>query len=219
MLIDLHAHSLLSDGTLIPSELVRRYVVAGFEAIAITDHADSSNIDNIVDSLVKVCSELNKYWKIKVIPGVELTHIPLEQFPILTKRARRRGARIVIAHGETPVEPVLEGTNNAAIKACVDILAHPGFIKEEDVVLAKSNNCLLEITTRKGHCNGNQHTACAAKKIGAMLTLDSDSHVPEDIPSGELFEKTARACGLSSEDMALIERNKFNLVKRIFNHI
>ena len=44
-MVDLHTHSLLSDGQLLPSELVRRAEVRGYEAIAITDHVDFSNID------------------------------------------------------------------------------------------------------------------------------------------------------------------------------
>jgi putative hydrolase len=215
MLIDLHTHSFLSDGALIPSELVRRYIVAGFDAVAITDHADSSNIDNIIKSLNKVCSELNKYWPIKAIPGIELTHIPLQQFLPLTKHARKKGAKIVVAHGESPVEPVLKGTNNAAIRARVDILAHPGYIAKEDVLLAKKNNVHLEITTRTGHCKGNAHVAKLAKKFNALLVVDSDSHLPCDIPSKQLFEKTSNAAGLSSADLAQINKNKEKLIRSL----
>ena len=47
-MIDLHTHSLFSDGELLPSELVRRAEVIGYQAVAITDHADSSNLDWII---------------------------------------------------------------------------------------------------------------------------------------------------------------------------
>jgi len=217
MLIDLHTHSLLSDGMLIPSELVRRYVVAGFDAVAITDHVDSSNIDNVINSLSKVCRELNKYWGIKAIPGVELTHIPLEQFAPLTRHARKKGAKIVVAHGESPVEPVLKGTNSAAIKARVDILAHPGHISREDVLLAKKNNVFLEITTRAGHCKGNAHVAKMAKRFKAPLVINTDFHMPCNIPSKQLFEKTARAAGLSLADLSQINENKEKLLNKILD--
>ena len=42
--IDLHMHSLFSDGELLPSELARRALKLNHEAIAITDHVDYSNI-------------------------------------------------------------------------------------------------------------------------------------------------------------------------------
>ena len=42
--IEFHTHTILSDGALLPSELIRRAYVADHEAIAITDHVDFSNI-------------------------------------------------------------------------------------------------------------------------------------------------------------------------------
>ena len=78
-MIDLHTHTLLSDGELLPSELVRRAVVAGYTAIALTDHVDISNIDFVLPRIVKVAQNLSRHWPIKVIPGVEITHAPLEE--------------------------------------------------------------------------------------------------------------------------------------------
>ncbi|MFH1395347.1 MAG: histidinol phosphate phosphatase domain-containing protein, partial [Candidatus Omnitrophota bacterium] len=112
-MIDLHTHTFLSDGALIPSELVRRAQVAGLTAIAITDHIDHSNIDMVLPAIIKVSEVLNQYWDIVVIPGVEITHVPIEVFPELTLYARKMGAKIVVAHGESSVEPVLPGTNAA----------------------------------------------------------------------------------------------------------
>jgi len=90
-MIDLHTHSLFSDGVLVPSELVRRAVMKGYEVIAITDHADSSNLDFAIPRVAAACRELNRRWKITALPGIELTHIPPETFPELTDRARSLG--------------------------------------------------------------------------------------------------------------------------------
>ncbi len=46
--IDLHTHSLISDGVLLPSELLRRAEALGHKALAITDHADASNLAHII---------------------------------------------------------------------------------------------------------------------------------------------------------------------------
>ena len=105
-MIDLHTHSLFSDGVLVPSELVRRAVMKGYDVIAITDHADASNLDFIIPRVAAACRELTRHWKIKALPGVELTNIPPETFGDLTERARSLGAAVVVAHGETLVEPV-----------------------------------------------------------------------------------------------------------------
>ena len=69
-MIDLHTHTLFSDGELLPAELIRRAEEIGYEAIALTDHADSSNLDWIVPRIVRVCRDLNRYRKIRALPGV-----------------------------------------------------------------------------------------------------------------------------------------------------
>ena len=135
-MIDLHTHSLLSDGVLLPSELVRRAFMKGYKVVAITDHVDVSNFDFVIPRILKAASVLSNEY-IRVIPGVELTHIPVSDIDLLVKEIREMGNLLVIAHGETLAEPVEVGTNNAAIVAKVDILAHPGLISEEDALLAE----------------------------------------------------------------------------------
>jgi len=52
-LIDLHTHTIFSDGELIPSELIRRAVIHGYEAIALTDHADYTNLEQLIEAAKK----------------------------------------------------------------------------------------------------------------------------------------------------------------------
>jgi histidinol phosphatase-like PHP family hydrolase len=75
-MIDLHTHTVFSDGELIPSELVRRADALGIKGIAITDHGDFSNMDHIIPRLVKVAGYLNNLPGIRVLPGIEITHVP-----------------------------------------------------------------------------------------------------------------------------------------------
>jgi histidinol phosphatase-like PHP family hydrolase len=166
-MIDLHTHSLFSDGELVPAEHLRRVETLGYEAIAITDHADSSNLDFIIPRIVQAAADLNQYSSTKLIPGIELTHIPPAMFPELVAKARDLGAQIIVGHGETPVEPVMPGTNLAAIKAGVDILAHPGFISREEAEVAVANDVFLELTGRKGHSLTNGYVAKLAEETGA----------------------------------------------------
>ncbi|MEM2978255.1 MAG: PHP domain-containing protein, partial [Candidatus Hadarchaeales archaeon] len=76
MRIDLHTHSLLSDGKVLPVELARRAEVMGHVALAITDHADPSNLERLVPQILKASEEVNRSMKIRLVPGVELTHLP-----------------------------------------------------------------------------------------------------------------------------------------------
>jgi len=214
-MIDLHTHSLLSDGVLIPSELVRRAEIAGCTAIAITDHVDPSNIDGILASTVRVSEVLNRYWNIYVIPGVEITHVPIELFEELTVYARQKGARIVVGHGESPVEPVIPGTNEAAIKAGVDILAHPGYITPETASLAGERGVYLEITCRHGHRNTNGHVFDTAREAGADLVLNTDGHSPEDMLTAEMGKKVLGALTNSRRIIEEIGSNSENIVKKV----
>lgn len=204
---DFHCHSLLSDGELLPAEIARRYEEKGYKAIAITDHVDSSNIEHVTDCLLKFCSSLAKDAKLKVLPGVELTHIGLKEFKPLVNLARKKGIKIVIGHGETLVEPIIKGTNSAALEAGVDILAHPGLICAKDTQLAVNKGVLLEITSRKGHSLTNGHVAKMANQFGAGLVLDNDSHFPTDIISPDELIDVGLGAGLEKSDIDQIYKN------------
>ncbi len=211
-------HSVLSDGCLVPSEIVRRVEVKGTAAIAITDHADFSNVDHIIDSLRRFIDEEGPSMKVKVLPGIEMTHVPLDVMPKLAEYARKKGAKVIVAHGESPVEPVIPGTNRVAagLKGLVDILAHPGYITDEDASLAEKNGVYLEITSRRGHKKGNVHVAKAAGRVGAKLLVNTDSHSPEDFLTQRQAYSIAKLAGLTDEEaMRAIVNNPKELLSRV----
>lgn len=212
---DLHTHSLLSDGELLPSELARRYKVLGYKAIAITDHVDESNIETVVPRIVLVSKRLSTSAGIIVIPGAELTHIPVKNIRGLVKEARSLGARLVVVHGETLSEPVSPGTNKEALRCDIDILAHPGLISQEEAKLAAKNGIYLEITTRPNHAFTNGHVAKMAGFTGAKLVLNSDSHSPEDLLAPAAAEKIALGAGLAKADVAAARKNAERLIRKI----
>ncbi len=179
-----------------------RYMAAGYKVIAITDHVDYCNIATSTKAIVDFCRHWPKDSAIKVLPGVELTHVPPRQFASLAKYARAHGIKIIVAHGETTVEPVILQTNRAALKADIDILAHPGLITPEDALLAKKRGVFLELTSRKGHCDTNAHVAATALKVGARLILNNDSHAPEDIISPQALRNIGFKAGLNQGDIS-----------------
>ena len=126
--------------------------------------------------------------------------------------AKSLGACIVLVHGETITEPVLPGTNRAAIEAGADILVHPGLISEDDAKLAKANGVRLEISGRKGHAYANGHVAKMAKKFGTKLIFDSDSHTPDDLLDRNRAECIARGAGLEEKDIEEIFREAESLI-------
>lgn len=214
-MIDLHSHTFFSDGALVPSEHVRRVEVLGYEAIAITDHADSSNIHILIPNLIKAARDLNPLTATRLIVGVELTHVPPALIGPLTAQSRALGAQLIVVHGETPVEPVLPGTNRAALEAGVDVLAHPGFITEEEAALAAKKNILLELSGRKGHSLTNGHVARMAERTGAPLAVNADAHAPGDFLTAEMAEKVGLGAGLSREQYSNLRRDMAALVNRL----
>ncbi|KAF0188145.1 MAG: PHP domain [Desulfobulbaceae bacterium] len=206
-MIDLHTHTFFSDGALVPAEHLRRVEVLGYKAVAITDHADSSNMDFIIPRMIQAAKDLNPHSKTRLLPGIELTHVPPELIGQLTRKARELGAQVVVVHGETIVEPVAPGTNLAAIEAGVDVLSHPGFLSEEEALLAARMGVMIEITGRKGHCLTNGHVAKMALKAGTKMVVNADAHTPGDFLTAEMARLVALGAGLSEEDYKQIQLN------------
>ncbi len=211
MFADLHTHSLLSDGDLLPSELIRRAERKGLRGIAITDHVDETNLNTVLESLSHLSKTFSKE-DFTLLIGVELTHLDPERIEPLTKEARLKGADLVIVHGETIVEPVKEGTNLAALKAGVDILAHPGLISMEEATLAREKGVYLEISGRKGHSLCNGHVVKMASLTGARLVFNTDSHCPSDLFTEEEAMKALMGSGLSREEALETLKNGLTLL-------
>ncbi len=214
-MIDLHTHCFFSDGELVPAEHLRRVEVLGYEAVAITDHADSSNLDFIIPRMVKVAAALNHFSSTMLLPGIELTHVPPEQMFELTNIARELGAKVVVAHGETIVEPVKPGTNLAALEAGVDVLAHPGFLTRKEAELAKEKDIFIELSGRKGHSLTNGHVAKIALAAQAKLSVNADAHGPGDFLSADMAEKVALGAGLSREQYQQLRKDMKEFVRRV----
>ena len=199
-LYDLHTHTLLSDGEMLPIELIRRMSVIGYTTVAITDHVDATNTRSVVENL-QVLRTSAGHFGVHLLCGVEITHVPPVEIPALAELAKNTGADIVLVHGETLVEPVAPGTNHAAC-ACplVDVLAHPGLITPADVKLAAENGVALELTSRGGHNRANGHVAKLAREHACTLVVDSDAHAPHDLLDERARISIARGAGLDEQE-------------------
>jgi histidinol phosphatase-like PHP family hydrolase len=219
MRVELHTHTLLSDGELLPIELARRALVRGTRTLAFTDHVSLSNLERVIDE-GRRDAELAGEWGMQVLCGVEITHVPARRIDEVVSRARRLGAEIVVVHGETISEPVEKGTNLAAVmNPEVDILAHPGFITLEEAQLARDNGVALEITSRGSHSRTNGHVARMAQQAGAHLVVNTDAHSAEDLIDLATALQVALGAGLTREeaDRALSETPRAMVKRRCRN--
>ncbi|MFH1141498.1 MAG: histidinol phosphate phosphatase domain-containing protein [Chloroflexota bacterium] len=214
---DFHTHTFLSDGVLSPMELIRRAYDKGYRAIAITDHVGLATQERVIPVLVEECARAMTRWEIIAIPGVEITHVPASLIPEAAERAKALGARLVVVHGETIVEPVEPGSNASAVgSAHVDILAHPGLVTLGEARAAARQGIYLEVSARRGHSLTNGHVVKQAKLASAQLILDSDAHSPEDLLTAELARQIGQGAGLDAEDLdTLLDMNPRKLLEKL----
>ncbi len=215
MRADLHTHTVFSDGELIPAELVRRAMVLGHDLIAITDHVDMTNVEFVAGNVAKAVELVEDY--IRVVPGVEITHVPPSKINKVAMMARKAGAEWIVVHGETVTEPVAPGTNRASAEDPeIDVLAHPGFITLEEAQLAKDNGVILEVTGRAGHNITNGHVVNMARAVGADMVIDSDTHQPENLMDDASARIVALGAGMTKEeaDKALY-KTPYEAVRRV----
>jgi histidinol phosphatase-like PHP family hydrolase len=207
MVFDFHTHTIYSDGTLLPIELIRRAVVNGYGVIGVTDHVSPGNLGTVIPALIADCLLAEEHWDIRAIPGVELTHLPPAAIAEVATQARRLGAALIIVHGETPVEPVPPGTNLAALRCPeVDILAHPGPVDVELAGLAARNGIFLEVSSRHGHSYANGAVVSAGRQAGALFLVNSDTHAPGDMLTEDWQRRVALCAGLSEEEAETVLR-------------
>jgi len=214
---DLHTHTYNSDGILSPFELIRQAHRRSYAAVGIADHMGAGGMERRIAELIADCELASSHWDIIAVPGVELTHVPPESIPKLAATAKAAGAKLVIVHGETPLERVPSGTNYTAINCPdVDILAHPGLIEKDDVARAAERGILLEISGRREHCLCNGRLAQLAREYGAKLIIDSDAHTPDELLNLSVAETIALGAGLSEDEAreALYD-NPRNILKRL----
>ena len=197
---DFHTHTILSDGDMIASELARRAQAHGHMAVAIADHVDKTNIRGLVGGLVEAARDINSFWEIRLLVGVEITHVPYQTIDELARRSKELGANLVLVHGESPVEPVVKGTNAAAAKSkYVDIIAHPGRLSIEDARAAADSGKYAEITAKKGHGKTNGWVARMATEAGLEMLVNTDLHTPDDFITQERALEIAIESGMPRE--------------------
>ncbi|MDO8841124.1 histidinol phosphate phosphatase domain-containing protein [Methanocalculus sp.] len=196
---DFHCHTTLSDGGMLPIELIRRMSVLGYGTVAISDHVDATNLHEVITAVSRLKRSASLFG-VELLCGVEITHVPPEEIPNIAKEAKEIGADVVVVHGETVVEPVAPGTNAVAVRSPdVNILAHPGLISYADAEAAAKNGVFLEITSRNGHNRMNGHVVKTALDAGCGMLVQSDAHEPRDLLDRDAKWLVARGAGLTKE--------------------
>ncbi|MDQ4044949.1 MAG: PHP domain-containing protein [Chloroflexota bacterium] len=148
-LVDLHAHTTASDGTLAPEELVDLAAERGIEILAVTDH---DTIDGIEAATRRAVDR-----GVTLVPGVELS-------------TTERGAEIhVLGYGVDAQDGSfrnrlvdLAAARVRRITSMIEKLRDAGYAIDGDAVLAQANEGSI----------GRPHVARALIEIGAVASVD-----------------------------------------------
>ena len=155
------------------------------------------------------------------LPGVEVTHVPVNAIEEVVEKSIETGAIIIVIHGETIAEPVEPGTNlKAAESKNTDILAHPGLLTKEVADQCKKNNVFVEITSNKTHSITNGQVVKIGKESQVKLIQNTDSHSPRDMKNYEEGERILLASGLSQrETETILQDNIRDFLSKIYERL
>ncbi|UZP68693.1 histidinol phosphate phosphatase domain-containing protein [Desulfovibrio mangrovi] len=214
-MIDLHVHTSFSDSKHTPAHMLHLAKLAGYRAIAFTDHADASNMRHILENMLPMARTYSLHEGIDLFVGVELTHVPPALIPDCIREARELGAQIVGVHGQTLSDVVEEGTNLAAIEGGADILCHPGLITEQEAVLAAEKGVLLELSTRPSNALCNGYLVNIARRTQAKLVINNDAHESKDFIPRDKRRAIAIGAGMTPDEYRAAEENSREFIARL----
>ncbi len=178
-MIDLHTHSVCSDGSLTPRELVLHAKKSGLAAVALSDH---DNVDGIREAMA-TGAEIG----IEVIPAIELSAISDTETHILGYFIDPDSEAL-----RTAMKYVREVREQRTAETC-EKLREFGMIVTMDEVRAKAGTGILcrahiaKIMTEKGYSESPK--AAFAKWLNAGCPCHSESQALTDTEAVELVRK------------------------------
>ncbi len=215
-IIDLHMHSTISDGSLHLEELVEVAIDRGYSAMAFTDHVFFDNYKRIADKIINwVDKNQGSYKDIILIPGVEITFATPKEIGIITKDVRFMGTKWVVVHGEASFERTPACTNDAAVEHGVDVLAHPGYIEDEQVIKSLETGTAFELSARDSYNYANKQIAETVMRNGGKMLINSDSHQVGAMLSQAKVLQTAKIANLTTEQLEAVKRDTVDIVHNV----
>jgi predicted metal-dependent phosphoesterase TrpH len=184
--VDLHLHSLVSDGTATPEDVVRRCAEVGLKTIAIADHDDAASVAPARAAGAK--------HGVRIIAAVEMT---------ARVDGRPDGSVHVVGLGVNPEDPVLLEASRKnrlgkrdQILGMLDALRKLGIpIDPEEVGLRPGEdsyvgrNRIASILVQRGLCKDR------LKAFKKYLNPKARGWVPAEVVSGEDAVRAIRAAG------------------------
>lgn len=151
MLIDLHTHSRISDGTQAPAELVRAAAAAGLDVLGLTDHDITAGWDE--------AAEAAQAAGIALVRGIEIS-------------TRYRGSGVhLLAYLPDPANPTLVGELRRILEGRDDRVPAMLARLRELGIAGATEPALAEVTVNAG-ATGRPHVADLLVRLGVVTDRD-----------------------------------------------
>jgi DNA polymerase (family 10) len=217
---DLHVHTTWSDGGNSIEEMLKAAQEMGYKYLAICDHSQSLKVagglseDKLSEQIEKIKELNSKYKDFDILAGSEVdikADGSLDYPDELLKKLD-----IVVAAIHTRFKMPRDEMTRRIIKAIqnpyVNILAHPTGILlgvrdayeidlDEILRVAKRNNVALEINAFPERLDLNDINCKRAKDYGVLISINTDSHITNQLNYMTLGVSVARRGWLESENI------------------
>jgi DNA polymerase (family 10) len=217
---DLHVHTTWSDGGNSIEEMLKAAQEIGYKYLTICDHSQSLKVagglseDKLSEQIEKIKELNSKYKDFDILAGSEVdikADGSLDYPDELLKKLD-----IVVAAIHTRFKMPRDEMTRRIIKAIqnpyVNILAHPTGILlgvrdayeidlDEILRVAKRNNVALEINAFPERLDLNDINCKRAKDYGVLISINTDSHITNQLNYMTLGVSVARRGWLESENI------------------
>ena len=172
-IIDLHTHTRYSDGTLSPTELVKKSAEIGLSAIAITDHDTTAGISEAM--------EAGEEYRIEVLPGVEISAI----YPHGTLHILGYYFDVTNHYLQQKLRGYINARNRRNPQI-LDRLKKFGYSIEMEEVVALAGGEVInrphiaKVMLNKGYVQSNQEAFDRFLGLGALAYVPKEVYTPEE---------------------------------------
>ena len=208
---DLHCHTKATDGHATIEALVAAARQRGYEYVVVSDHSRSARVagglslEDMRAHVAKIRAVARKSRDIVVFAGAECDILPDGSMDYPDAVLADLDIVVAAVHGRFK-QPRVEMTRRlcrALANPHVDVLAHPSgrligerepyaFDLERVLEAAKRHDKALEINAYPTRLDLNDVQARRAHEQGALLAIDTDTHMLDHLASMELGVLTAR---------------------------
>lgn len=212
---DLHTHTSWSDGGASIDDMAKAARAIGYDYFAITDHSRSLGVahglstERILRQIEEVREANARTDGIRILAGAEVDILKDGSLDFPDEILERLDVVVASIHsGFQQDRDTITGRMVAAMRSPhVDILAHPtgrllarrpGYEVDIDTVIreAARTGTALEINSYPDRLDLRDEHARAARDAGVMISVNTDSHSPEELPNIEYGVWVARRAWL-----------------------